>query len=443
MVRLNEMIESLKALETDRRLSYLAPQEGHDEEEGVTAEEGTYTEEDFLKEARLNPKQLFDFMHIMKQYRILYQEHEEDLAEKDDLKEEFDALKAEHKKVRKNMEQLQSQHQELEADRDMFRDAFARVQLRVSSEPGTAGATANHATDRTPKSTKLPKGSKLSDGAEPTFESWLIDMRASLDNNRDHYETPGKRMAFVKRMCEGRASKHLLPRMRDDSPNPFTDAEDMFEHLKTIFLDVNRVNKAKDKLYILQMKKDTRFQDFLADFTQLAQDSELEISSWKNELYRKLNFEMQHAVMKEADEEGMRWAAFVNACYKTANRLEQINLAKDRIQRRGGAARSNIANNNSNPASRASTPGTGQAKGGNNNDANKNRSGWIDNAARAALMKEGKCFKCFQPGHIGRDCSNTPASKPYQAPNKAADLKELEKEGSDDSDGSDSENGTA
>ncbi|EEA25092.1 hypothetical protein PMAA_062190 [Talaromyces marneffei ATCC 18224] len=126
MARLNEMIESLKALETDRRLSYLAPQEGHDEEEGVTAEEGTYTEEDFLKEARLNPKQLFDFvyrrqMHIMKQYRILYQEHEEDLAEKDDLKEEFDALKAEHKKVRKNMEQLQSQHQELEADRDMFR----------------------------------------------------------------------------------------------------------------------------------------------------------------------------------------------------------------------------------------------------------------------------------------------------------------------------------
>jgi hypothetical protein len=187
------------------------------------------------------------------------------------------------------------------------------------------------------------------------------------------------------------------------------------------------------------MKKDTRFQDFLADFTQLAQDSELDVTLWKNELYRKLNFEMQHAVMKEADDESMGWAAFVNTCYKTANRLEQINLAKDRIQRRGGASRSNN-NNNSNSASRSFTPGASQASKGSGNDASKNRPGWIDDAARAALMKEGKCFKCFQPGHIGRDCPNTPASKPYKAPNKAAELKKLEKEGSADSEGSDSEN---
>lgn len=64
--------------------------------------------------------------------------------------------------------------------------------------------------------------------------------------------------------------------MREDSPNPFTDAEDMFDHLKTVFEDENRVSKAEDNLHALQMKKDTRFQDFIADLTQYAQDAELD-----------------------------------------------------------------------------------------------------------------------------------------------------------------------
>ena len=98
MARLNEMMENLKALETDRRLSYLGPQDGHDDEEGVGAPEGTYTEEDFLKEAKHNPKQLFDFvyrrqMHMVKLYNDLHQEHEEVAAEQAGLTEEYNTIK--------------------------------------------------------------------------------------------------------------------------------------------------------------------------------------------------------------------------------------------------------------------------------------------------------------------------------------------------------------
>src|SRR4051812_29876690 len=98
MARLNEMLEAFKALKTDRRLSYLGPQGEDDEEEGVP--EGTYTEEDFLKEAKHNPKQLFDFVYrrqtyIVDQYDRLYRECEEAEQERDPLHEDFDALKAE------------------------------------------------------------------------------------------------------------------------------------------------------------------------------------------------------------------------------------------------------------------------------------------------------------------------------------------------------------
>lgn len=176
MAQLNEMMESLKALETNCRLSYLGPQDGHNEEEGVDATEGTYTKDNFLKKAKHNLKQLFNFvyrhqMHIIGLYNNLHQEHKEVAAEQAGLKKECDALKAEYKKARKDLEQLQGQHRELEADCDMFRDAFAITQVCAGSEPASVVITAINRVTTTPRSIKLPKGSKLLDGVEPIFKS--------------------------------------------------------------------------------------------------------------------------------------------------------------------------------------------------------------------------------------------------------------------------------
>jgi hypothetical protein len=185
------------------------------------------------------------------------------------------------------------------------------------------------------------------------------------------------------------------------------------------------------------MKKDTRFQDFLAEFTELAQDSETNVSEWKNELYRRLNFEMQTALMEEADNDRLGWAGFVDTCHKRANRIEQINLAKERVRQRSNTPRGGANRSSGRPAalapSRGATPEgnrTGTGAGSNSNQLNA--------AARAMLMKDGKCFKCFQTGHLSRDCptnDNAPA-KNAGRPQHATELKKLEK---DDNVGSESE----
>ncbi|EED23126.1 conserved hypothetical protein [Talaromyces stipitatus ATCC 10500] len=183
------------------------------------------------------------------------------LAEEDNaLKDDYAVLQIEFSDLQKELEELKKARDDLIADHDLVEILGAALVNRPS------------------KSTKLPKGAKLSDGVDPIFDSWLIDMRHSLNSNEDHYDTPETRMAFVKRICEGKAARYLLPQMREDSLNPFVNVEDMFEHLKTIFHDVNRVVKAKNQLFTLQMKKDTHFQDFLAEFTELAQDSEINVA---------------------------------------------------------------------------------------------------------------------------------------------------------------------
>ena len=49
MAQLNKMIESLKALETNHHLSYLDSQDRYDEEDDISAIEGTYTKDNFLE----------------------------------------------------------------------------------------------------------------------------------------------------------------------------------------------------------------------------------------------------------------------------------------------------------------------------------------------------------------------------------------------------------
>jgi hypothetical protein len=50
------------------------------------------------------------------------------------------------------------------------------------------------------------------------------------------------------------------------------------------------------------MMKDAKFQSFLSQFVLLAQDAGLATSEWKEELFYKLSFELQRAMIKESND---------------------------------------------------------------------------------------------------------------------------------------------
>lgn len=99
--------------------------------------------------------------------------------------------------------------------------------------------------------------------------------------------------------------------------------------------------------------------------------------------------------MTEADDDTLGWAEFMKVCASEPT-------DRNRSTRRRSVFTNVVmpfVKNNNRTNSHASTPSASQA-GRNDDQAGRNR---IDTAARAALIKEGKYFKCFETGHLSRN----------------------------------------
>ena len=73
-------------------------------------------------------------------------------------------------------------------------------------------------------SKKQPDPKPLSDGIDPTFESWRLQIQGKFRVNADHYENEEAKMLYLFNRTEGDAQKHLHPRYKDDSPIRFVSA---------------------------------------------------------------------------------------------------------------------------------------------------------------------------------------------------------------------------
>ena len=72
-------------------------------------------------------------------------------------------------------------------------------------------------------------------------------MTQKLEANHDHYNSPQLRRAYVASRCDGKARKHITPRLWSESVNLYEDSSDMIEHLKTIYDDPNQVTTVKNQ----------------------------------------------------------------------------------------------------------------------------------------------------------------------------------------------------
>jgi hypothetical protein len=308
----------------------------------------------------------------------------------------------------------------LAEERDRYRDAFAVQALDVQA--GRSVRNSPEVTKKsTEKSTKIPDPPILTDGKEPKFEDWLLRIKDKLAANEDHYPTAALLLAYVKSRCGGRAAEHLITRSRDEALNKYTDAIDVLDHLKAIYQDVNRAIQAKAKFRRLYMKTADKFQDFLSEFSYLAQESGLSEPEWKEELYHRINADLQRSVTRESTDEGYGFQEFSEVCTRMANRLEQISLKEQRGKNQTGQTTSaKTTHTAAKPSSIGRTQSTNIAAG---------VQGRLTTEDRTQLMKAGKCFYCKQEGHVARDC---PIKK------DTADLKALEL--SSQSDDKESEN---
>jgi hypothetical protein len=179
---------------------------------------------------------------------------------------------------------------------------------------------------------KINDPPELSDGIDPTYEDWVLLMKRKLKGNADQYSTPDLRITYVVGRTKDQARKHLVPRLKDNAIDPYTDAEDIFEYLETIYQDVNKTLKAREKLRKHFFKMSEQFPPFLSEFMRLAAETELPRVEWAEELYRRLSEKLKMMVVSKLEEPGLAFKEFSGHCSRMASRLELMTTQSQRVQ---------------------------------------------------------------------------------------------------------------
>lgn len=236
-------------------------------------------------------------------------------------------------------------------------------------------------------------------------------MRNKLNANRDHFPTDDLRMAYIESRVGGSASKHLQPRLRSSSTNPFLSATDMYDVLEKVFGDPNRKQTARNEFRLLrQTKKD--FNTFWADFQRLAADAEMPEDTLIDELQYKVSNEIQDKLIGFDEWDNLQKLA--EKCQRIVQELRLRNITRSRFAptrntltpfTRSSTAppRLTVQEKITTTTAPAPTPRTFPSP------LRTYRTPHTD-AAKEKLMRDGKCFYCQKTGHIARECPDKPGA---------------------------------
>jgi hypothetical protein len=181
-------------------------------------------------------------------------------------------------------------------------------------------------------SKKLPDPTYLTNGDDPTFESWRFQIKNKLRANADHFPTEEDKIAYVFNRTAGNAQKHLSPRIDEDSPVQFTAATQMIQHLASIYVNPNKARDARYKYNKLLMKSSDLFREFQTTFLYLAGEGQIHESNLRMDLFDKITPQLQErlaATLEDLD----TYEKFATRCLSLDTELRRIHARIERQKR--------------------------------------------------------------------------------------------------------------
>jgi len=267
-------------------------------------------------------------------------------------------------------------------------------------------------------SKKLADPLPLTDGIEPAFANWKLQIQDKLEVNADHFLTERSRMAYVFGRTGGDAQKHLSPKY-EDATTPFLSATEMITFLANVYEDPYKVQNARLDYRSLMMRVSENFTAFQTRFLHLAGQAQIPMTDQMPDLYEKLTDDLQRAVLPFYTS-ATSLQALMNHCQAIDQGLRRIKTRVERRKARTAAAASPagftdrngprapapprnppVSNQNApvtpaRPTTQASTPTPATP-------ATPTRR--LFNSSRLqALSDRRACFTCEQPGHIAPNC---------------------------------------
>ena len=148
-----------------------------------------------------------------------------------------------------------------------------------------------------PRAYKTRDVQTLSDGTDPTYEAWSIQLEGKFLEPQYLDCEERVRMHYVFSVTSGTAQNHLRTRMSRTASNPFQSVNEMIEVLETAFVNPNRVREAGMEYRQLMMSPMDTFVDFKTRFLLLAEEAGIPQSSRRLDLYDKLTVELQTSLV--------------------------------------------------------------------------------------------------------------------------------------------------
>jgi hypothetical protein len=256
-----------------------------------------------------------------------------------------------------------------------------------------------------PKKKGLPDPKHpLTDGKSPKFEDWLSMMENRFIIMDREYPTEQHRIAYIQTQIEGFAKEQIGKRFLKDNPRRFETVVEIFEALKVVFYNPNRVQEALDKFRDLQMKSTQKYHDFLTTFTHHASEAEIPLETYKRELYSKLTPALRSMTWSQYNDAAITFESFSALC-NTAAYTFRTNLARE-----------NKPAASPSPALRVSpAPRMPQITTSASSTAATTPKKRMNEVERLTLRKEGKCFYCKEAGHIAINCPRIKAKVDLKA----------------------------
>jgi len=241
-------------------------------------------------------------------------------------------------------------------------------------------------------------------GKSPKFEDWLSMMENRFIIMDREYPTEQHRIAYIQTQIEGFAKEQIGKRFLKDNPRRFETVVEIFEALKVVFYNPNRVQEALDKFRDLQMKSTQKYHDFLTTFTHHASEAEIPLETYKRELYSKLTPALRSMTWSQYNDAAITFESFSALC-NTAAYTFRTNLARE-----------NKPAASPSPALRVSpAPRMPQITTSASSTAATTPKKRMNEVERLTLRKEGKCFYCKEAGHIAINCPRIKAKVDLKA----------------------------
>jgi hypothetical protein len=142
---------------------------------------------------------------------------------------------------------------------------------------------------------KFPNSSIFTDEDESTWDSWRVKIDDKLQANVDHFDNENICIVYVISRLEDDAAEHIFARRRHDASHSYISIDELFEHLKEIYDELNKNRKCRREYNALR-QADKSFNVFYFDFMKLFSYLEYDDRILMNDLQNKINNRLQNAL---------------------------------------------------------------------------------------------------------------------------------------------------